>query len=189
MNSVHSNTRSTILNSTTQRASQQSQGGRTQGLVKYGLIFTLIWLLLTKGNVHAWVIGIVTVPLAIGCALFLLPPPEQQGALRVRFTGLIQFLPFFLWESLHAGWDSALLVIHPHKQVKPAFIHYRTQLPEGRPQLYFLHIINLLPGTLSAGINDGELLVHILDTDSDYQQGLVYCEQRIQSLFGLPITR
>ena len=169
------------------KASANESGGvkNTRALLLYGMSFALLWLLLTKGDISSWIIGIIAVPLAVWCRLSLFPAPRPAASPGISFTGLMTFLPFFLWQSLKGGWSSALLAIHPRKQVKPSFVHYFIQLPEGRPQLYFLHVVSLLPGTLSVGIDGNQLLVHVLDSDSDYRRELQYCQQRIRSLFAL----
>jgi len=167
--------------------------------VKYGLLFTLLWLLLNNGEASSWMIGILVVPVATWCAIALFPRPTvtsetEVGHHQVRhqqtihLTGLVSFIPFFVWQSLRGGWDIALFAVLPNRRLHQGFIGYTTRLPAGRPQLFFLHVISLLPGTVSADWKGEGLTIHALDTRADNHQALQHCEVKIGSLFDIDLT-
>ncbi len=156
----------------------------------YGVLFTLLWCLLTKGEVGSWVIGAWVIPAATWCALRLFHPARataESGEPRraIRLKALLGFVPFFLWQSLRGGWDSAVLAIVPGKRVRQGFIHFRTALPAGRPRLYLVHVVSLLPGTVTADWQGERLFIHVLDTHADNHAALRECETQIAALFGV----
>ena len=158
--------------------------------LKYGLVFILPWTLLTEGNTGSWAIGIVVVPLATWCAMRLFPPvgkDAERADRTVRIGALVRFIPFFLEQSLKGGWESALLAIHPERRVHPGFMRYTTRLPPGRPRLYFVNFISLVPGTLSADWRGNTMTIHALDSRADNFEALRQCETRIAALFGLSL--
>jgi multicomponent Na+:H+ antiporter subunit E len=58
----------------------------------------------------------------------------------------------------------------------------RLQRPDAR--VFFVDGISLLPGTLSADLRDGVLLVHALDTKDAVSASLRRLEERVADLFG-----
>ncbi len=158
--------------------------------VKYGLAFALLWILLTQGDMSSWVIGIVVVASAGWCAIRLFPAGDQQrerSHQSMRPTALFRFVPFFLWQSLKGGWETALLAIHPKKQVHPGFIRYSTRIPAGRPRVVFINTVSLLPGTVSVAWRQDHIIVHALDSTADIAQALQQCEARVAALYGLEV--
>lgn len=163
--------------------------------VQCGLVFALLWLLLTKGNSSSWIIGIFVVPAATWCAMVLFRHPLAAGKLgnshrpaAIQILAVPGFIPFFLWQSLRGGWESALFAINSRKRLRQGFIRYSTGLPQGRPRLFFLHLVSLLPGTVSADWQGERMLIHALDTRSDNHQALRHCEVQTARLFGLSLT-
>ncbi len=156
--------------------------------VRYGLAFALLWVLLTQGSVDSWLIGIVVVPLATWCAIYLFAVEDKHKTSvhqSLRPGALLRFIPFFIAESLKGGWQSALLAIHPQGHLRPGFIQYVTHLPAGRPQLFFINIISLLPGTVSVAWQDNTIIIHVLDIHADNDSELRRCETQIAGFFGL----
>ncbi len=155
---------------------------------KYLLFFTLLWICLTQGTLHSWILGLLFVPLATWVSVVEL---RREAVLRtptISLAGLCRFLPFFIRQSLRGGWECALFAIHPGKKVQPGFLRYATPLPYGRAKLYFLHLISLLPGTVSAAIDGEEILIHALDITADRLPELHECEERVAALFDLTIS-
>jgi multicomponent Na+:H+ antiporter subunit E len=49
-----------------------------------------------------------------------------------------------------------------------------------------VNTITLLPGTLTAELNDDRLVVHMLDTRTDLAREMGAVEARVRALFALP---
>lgn len=156
-------------------------------VIRYLVVFALLWVLLTQGAVFSWVIGILVIPLATWAVLGLQRPASRQQNPSVKLVGLLRFLPFFFWQSLSGGWDCAMFAIHPRRRLRLGLLSYTTRLPSGRPELYFLHVISLLPGTVSAALDGNDLTIHALDIDVNHQQSLAICEQKVAMLFGIQL--
>lgn len=161
-----------------------------------GFIFSMVWVVLTQGELSAWVIGIIFVPFATWCSIGLFSYKSnddkdsvalERGNLRSRILSLIDFIPFFLWQSLKGGVDSALLAISPIKQQYSDFIIYETVLPSGSASIFFNNTICLLPGTISTNWEENFITIHVLDNRTLHYQDLKMCEQKIANLFGLKV--
>lgn len=158
-------------------------------LFKRLALFAGLWLLLTKAALSSWVIGLIVVPIATALSLMLLPPAikhhhkHHQGS-RICIPGLLGFIPFFIWQSLRGGWQAARFALQSGLPLQPGFFVYQTQLPAGSARVFFLHLTSLMPGTLSATIDDDRLHVHALTDLAQSEQDLRQSEQKVAALFG-----
>lgn len=151
-----------------------------------GTILALFWWILSNGDVQSWVIGGPAVLLATGSILLLSHGARQHW----RLTGLLSFMPFFLWRSFCGSIDVARRAMHPKMPLEPAFIDYNVSLPNGAPRLFMASVVSLLPGTLSAELSEDCMKVHVLDVNADALKELQSLEAKIGHLFGLePLGR
>ncbi|QTL34644.1 Na+/H+ antiporter subunit E [Pseudoalteromonas viridis] len=160
------------------------------------LIFSALWLLLTKGAWSSWVVGIVVVPVSVWMSMCLFnSTPITAGNNGKPVTGqlhyarLLRLLPYFLLNSLKGGIQTARMAFSPRIVMRPGTISYSVQLPAGHTQLWFIHLISLLPGTLSAQLEGKELLIHMLEVSEDNYRDVIDCEQKIAYLFDLEIDK
>jgi multicomponent Na+:H+ antiporter subunit E len=116
---------------------------------------------------------------------FLLRSPH---AWRWNVVGLARFLPVFVWFSLRGGLDVAQRALHPHCPLAPELLVYPLRLPVGPAQVFFANTVSLLPGTLSAELEDSRLTVHILDANLPILDTLGYLESLVSDLFGLHVS-
>jgi multicomponent Na+:H+ antiporter subunit E len=146
-----------------------------------GAIAFAVWLGLNGGDLGSWLIGgpAVLAAALLGGALRSDPGP------RLRWRGLLPFAVFFLRESLRGGWDVARRVLHPRLPVAPGFIHFATALPEGPVRYFFVNVVSLLPGTVSAGFEGDRIVIHALDVDSGIETALRSLERRVAKLFAM----
>ncbi len=131
-------------------------------------IFALLWWILTEGDWASWGVG-VPVLVASTYATFLLRSPN---AWRWNLVGLARFLPVFVWFSLRGGLDVALRALHPHCPLAPGLLVYPLRLRVGPARVFFANTVSLLPGTLSAELEDDRLTVHILER---WKRGHSHC--------------
>jgi len=64
---------------------------------------------------------------------------------------------------------------------------YSLKLPIGPARIFFSNTVSLLPGTLSADLEEDRLTVHILDERLSLLESLQLLESLVAGLFGLPI--
>ena len=148
-------------------------------------LFSSFWWVLSSGDRESWVIGGPVVLFATASSLLL-----SYGARhRWRLTGLLSFMPFFLWRSFCGSIDVARRALHPRMLLEPAFMEYSVGLPDGAPRLFMANVVSLLPGTLSVELRGGCLKVHVLDIKAPVFDELQSLESRVADLFVLEPTR
>ena len=146
------------------------------------LLFSLVWWILTDGNVQSWWVGVPAVSFAVIASIALLP------TVPLVWQELLKFTPFFLWRSLQGGADVAWRAFHPGMPIIPAVIAYPLRLPPGLPQVFLANIVSLLPGTLSAMLDGQALKVHVLDSGGDYMTELKALEKRVARMCGVVLA-
>jgi multicomponent Na+:H+ antiporter subunit E len=124
-------------------------------------IFVAIWLALTGAAPADFPAGVAAVIAATWASLRLLPPAASRPSL-VALAGL--FLRF-LQQSVVAGVDVAWRALDPRLPLRPGFVKYPVGLPPGAGRNVFTTLTSLLPGTVPAGDENGQLVYHCLDVD------------------------
>src|SRR5262245_9492256 len=71
----------------------------------------------------------------------------------------------FLYQSVVAGLDVARRALDPRLPLRPGFVTYPTGFAPGAARNVFTTLTSLLPGTVPAGDEGGNLLYHCLDID------------------------
>jgi multicomponent Na+:H+ antiporter subunit E len=139
-----------------------------------------LWLVLAGSNIGSWIVGAPTVL----AALWIVRRESGGGAAGWSVWGFVQFLPYFLWESFRGGIDVAGRVVGRRVDVDPGYHGYRLALAKPAARVFFLDVVSLLPGTLSADIDGDRLLVHMLDRRQDPSRELARLERRVAAVFG-----
>ena len=147
-------------------------------MVSRGMMFLLIWWVLTDGTSSSWWIGVPAVLLAGTVSAALIPPVP------IVWFELLKFVPFFLLRSLLGGVDVAWRAFQPNLPIAPDLIEYPLRLSPGLPLVFMTNIVNLLPGTLTAEFDQTVLKVHVLDKRKDFMTELDAVEQRVARIFG-----
>lgn len=143
----------------------------------------VLWTLFTGARVDSWIIGGPVVAAAAATAVLLTPHPRWRGSVR----GLLRFGPHFVVASILGGVDVAWRSLHPRLPIHPQLIEYQFRLPPGAARVFFISIVSLLPGTVSADVRGDRLQVHVLDCRGPIQQRLAALERVVASLFATNI--
>ena len=146
------------------------------------VLFALIWWVLTDGVMDSWLVGTPVILFATTVSLLLLPPFLWS------LTGTLRFVPFFLWRSLSGGVDVARRALHPRLPISPGLFDHRWRLPPGLPRVFMANTVSLLPGTLSAELDEEYLHVHVLDETSPFAEELRVLEKQVAGVFGLELV-
>lgn len=145
----------------------------------YLIVFSLFWWLLTGGVAYSWWFG---VPIVIVAAVIAQKLENANHSLQIAA------IPAFLWHftsrSVIAGLDVAYRTLHPKLPLQPGLVDYKLHLAPGRPQTFFAGVISLLPGTLSASLQENTITLHVLDTSEDLAASLLQTEKIVARLFG-----
>lgn len=155
-----------------------------------------VWLLLTRGDARGLLFGIGVAAVATGVRRRLLRAP----AFVVRPAALARFLPYFLWQSLQGGVDIAWRALSPggpgsdwrtgwsSPAIEPRLHHYELRIPPGNARTFFVGVVSLLPGTLSADLDGDRLEVHVIGGSRDVHAQLDQLERLVAPLFALDVT-
>lgn len=152
-------------------------------LLQRATLLAVLWWILTEGSAVAWGAGLISVMLALLASLMLLPP----GPARLSPAGLAGFLGFFLLQSVKGGVQVAVMALRPGLDLHPAMLEMPMRLPEGQARVLLANTLNLLPGTLSAGLDHNQLRLHVLDERQPIEAEVREVERRIARMLGLPM--
>lgn len=150
---------------------------RLPGVLTTAAGLAALWAGLTPGDPASWAIGIPTAMLG-AAASALLPPAALP---RVSIPGTFRFAAFVIAGVVRGALDVALRSLAP-ATLKPGLLVWHTSLPEGGARRLFALTITLLPGTLTARLDGGTLLIHTLDRSATTRADLGALEARIARL-------
>lgn len=151
-------------------------------IVTRGVLFSLLWWILTDGAAPSWWIGVPAVSLAVIGSIALIPPAS------VVWYGFLRFVPFFFMRSLMGGVDVAWRAFHPSLPIDPDLVEYPLRLPLGLPRVFMANTVSLLPGTLNAELEQNVLKVHVLDRQGGFMAELDAVEQRVARMFDISLN-
>jgi multicomponent Na+:H+ antiporter subunit E len=141
----------------------------------------VLWLALTLGNPVDLPAGVLTAIAATWTSLYLLSP----SATRLSPPALVAFAQRFFRLSIVAGVDVAWRALDPRLPLRPGYVVYQSQLPEGRARNTFCTLASLLPGTLPADRDrSGALVIHCLDIDQPVTAQLAEDEDLFRRALG-----
>ncbi len=150
-----------------------------RGFAGWCVLLGLLWWLLTDGAGLGFALLLVPACALAGC---LLAPATRW---RLRPVALTHFAVFFLWQSLRAGLDVALRILHPRLRVAPGLCEIELRLPAGQPRRLLAQTLSLLPGTLSVRLDGPELLLHVLDQEQDVVVEVRRAERYVAAVYGV----
>lgn len=107
--------------------------------------------------------------------------PDGSGSLW-RF---ITYLPWLGKEIILSTIHVAYLALHPgmRRLIEPQVLHFKTRIKSEIGQVVFANSITLTPGTITIQVENGEFLVHALN--STFAEGLPgKMEERLLRVFG-----
>ncbi|MCW8944890.1 MAG: Na+/H+ antiporter subunit E [Sedimenticola sp.] len=145
------------------------------------VLLALVWWVLSDGNPHSWWIG----GMAIVLALLAAKSPTSQFS--ISLLKLTLFIPFFLKHSILGGVDVARRALRPAMPIDPIMVDCVLRLPPGPPQVLLTNMVSLLPGTLSASLENNVLTMHVLDKQGSYANDFLVLEEKIAELFSVPV--
>ncbi len=140
-----------------------------------------LWVLLTEARMDSWIVG----GPAVVAAAFVAVRSASGRRWRWSVVGFFRFAPHFVCSSFLGGLDVAWRSLHPRLPIDPRLIAYHLRLPEGTERVFFMNVVNLLPGTLSADICDDVLTVHVIDGQQPIHEQLTKLEQAVAGLFAI----
>lgn len=143
--------------------------------------FLAIWLALAGPAMPDVAAGVVASIIATVASLYLIPP----GSLGFSLWAAATYTAHFLWQSTVAGFDVAFRALTPDMRLRPGFVTYKPDCPEGLSRSAFCAVTSLMPGTLPTGRDaDGYLVIHCLDVGQPVVEQLSQEEALIMRVLG-----
>ncbi len=149
------------------------------------IVLSVLWTLLTEASFNSWLVGGPVVVVASLVAVRLSP----RNGFRCSVFGMLAFVPHFVRSSVVGGVDIAWRSMHPRLPIDPQMIDYELRLPAGTARTFFMNVVNLLPGTVSADVGDDVLTVHVMNVNQPMQQELASLEEAVAKLFAIHLQR
>lgn len=146
-------------------------------------LLVALWWMLTGGSPEAWTAGVPVIALALLAWMRV----QGGGAIRLSPAGIPGFLLFFLSHSVKGGVQVAWMAAKPRTGLQPGLVDIALRLPGEPERLFLVGILNLLPGTLSVGLEDGRLQLHVLDRQRPAEREVRLAEARVARLFGVEL--
>lgn len=141
----------------------------------------LLWAALNPGDHKSWLVGLPVVVIATAAAMGLHSPVPR----RFSRSGGLRFAIFFIRHSFLGGWDVARRAFSPALPLNPALLNYELRLRDEPAQVFLVNVISLLPGTVSASLENGVVTLHALDGGPATLAETRALEERIAGLFAL----
>lgn len=148
------------------------------------IVLAGLWALLTEARRDSWIVGGPVVLAASLVAAHLAPRDGWQWSI----IGLLRFGPHFIRSSIAGGIDVAWRSIDPRLPIDPQMVAYPLRLPAGAARTFFMNVVNLLPGTVSADIGNDVLTVHVMDVSQPIQRELSKLEDAVAKLFAVRLN-
>jgi multicomponent Na+:H+ antiporter subunit E len=142
--------------------------------------FIVVWFVASEAQVSSLVIGVPIALMAAALSVVLQP----RTVTRFYLPGALRFVRFFAVQSVLGGIDVAFRALGPRLRLEPAVVRYPLRLSGTLPRVFFINTISLLPGTLSSGLMDDAIEVHVLDCSGPVIEDLARVEERVADLFG-----
>lgn len=160
----------------------QVKSGMLQAVVFRAVCFGLAWWALTGDASKTWALGVIVVALTVAASIYLMPP---GGGVALR--ALPGFIAFFVQNSIRGGAQVALMAIRPRPALSPAMLEMTLRLPDETSRVFLACTLNLLPGTLSAGLDGDRLVLHVLNRDMPIEAEVRSAEERIARLLRMEL--
>lgn len=133
------------------------------------------WWAITEGDRAALGFGVPVVLLALLTSLSLPAPPTR----RPSPLGILRFAVTFLAGSVGGGLDVAWRAFHPRVPLSPNVVRYTLRLPSGPARSLFTGAVSMMPGTLSANLEDALVDIHVLVDDGRVTERLQRFEEAV----------
>jgi len=138
------------------------------------------WLILFGFTSPDFIVGISAAVVATWTSLLLLP----SGRRRVHPIALAKLVPRFAIQSIVAGIDVARRALDPRMPLRPGFVNYPVRFPPGPTRNTFATLTSLLPGTVPAGYQNGQIVYHCLDINQPVVSQLAAEEAALAQALG-----
>ncbi|MBL0420282.1 Na+/H+ antiporter subunit E [Ramlibacter sp. AW1] len=144
------------------------------------LLMAVLWLVVTGADRGAWWFGAFAAAAAAALSLRLLPP--RPGHLRAWPT--LALFGMFARDSVLGGLDVARRAFDPRLPMHPGWLRLPLRMAPGPRRMLLGDILSLMPGSMGAGDQGPDLLVHCLDVGQPVRQQVERTERHLRAASG-----
>jgi multicomponent Na+:H+ antiporter subunit E len=139
-------------------------------------LFAAVWAVLVRLDPAGLAVGAIIVPLAVWVSLRTIPARNPLHLWR-----LARHLPRFVAGSVAGGVDVARRAFSPAMPLDPDWLRVPVSLSDGARTALGAEL-SLMPGTLAAGSDKSELLIHVLARQGGTEAEIAALEAEIAAL-------
>jgi multicomponent Na+:H+ antiporter subunit E len=110
--------------------------------------------------------------------------PLGAAQWRLNPVALSKLFLRFAIQSIVAGIDVARRALDPRMPLRPGFVNYPVRFPPGPSRNTFAALTSLLPGTVPAGYQNGQIVYHCLDINQSVISQLAAEEAALAQALG-----
>jgi multicomponent Na+:H+ antiporter subunit E len=147
----------------------------------HGVLLLVLWAVLSEGVMNKLPFAALII-----AASLILDNRLHSRAIHVTLSGLgvARFVPYFVYHSVRAGTQVALLAFAPKLILKTQVVEINLRMEAPPAQAFYAMVMGLFPGTLCMRLGGGRLLVHMLNRTPDTDWELEVLEKRSAEMFG-----
>jgi multicomponent Na+:H+ antiporter subunit E len=133
----------------------------TLRLLRKTIAYLIIWLFVV-GQITPYVLllGLLSSLAVAWVDLHRSPPPARP----FPWIRLFLYVPWLIIQVVKSGLHVTSLILHPKLPIDPQMIPYKPRLRDQAGLVLLGNSITLTPGTITAEIAPGQLLVHAIDS-------------------------
>lgn len=161
---------------------------RSKWFLRYFVLLTFLWWVLTEGLMFQWWFGVITIIIATSVTYFVTRNDLVHFPIRLR--AFIPFIPYFFYQSYRGGIGVAWAAFSPQRILKPFYTTFKLSIPDDHAlaRFSFAACMCLLPGTLSCRINGDDLHIHVLDTGMYKIEDMRRMERLVARIFSIELS-
>lgn len=127
------------------------------------VVFFAIWLVLSGKFTPVY----MSLGLAVSFGVAWLNNGHLQWTShRFRWGAFLLYLPWLFSRIVASGIHMAYVILHPDMPIDPKLMTHRSSLRTRNALVLLSNSITLTPGTITAAVSDGQLLIHAIDGNS-----------------------
>jgi multicomponent Na+:H+ antiporter subunit E len=149
-----------------------------RALVARAIVAALSWWVLTEGNLSSPLLALAVIVAAVAGSFLALP----AGRTKVNVLGALMFGAWFLRQSVLGGVDVALRAFKPRLPLHPGLVTVSVKPGSDFAHAVLAAVVCLVPGTLGARFEEGELVVHALDARQPIAARVSEIERRLRAV-------
>lgn len=142
------------------------------------VLLLLVWVVLD--GVGDLAVGVGAAALGAALAAWLTP----RSPVPLHLAALPAFLSFFLVASFRGAIDVGWRAVRRDLPIDPHLIRYQVALPPGPARTLLAGVVSLLPGTLTADVDDAGDTLTIHAITADPHRAVRALERRVAALYG-----